>query len=327
MKRRTFMMGMSATLLTPHIARAQSKAVVTVAQAADPALEAALWAAMNGKVTSDTVDLRVDLVSIPATIQAISTQQYDIVVAVMHLLPRLAQQGVPVRIVSSCFRYSKNGGGSRLWVMADGPKTPEDLKGKKIGVSSLASSGVTNNRIMLSELFGSNVALDGGDFTWVEIPTATLPAALEGGQVDAVVLSNTQDYAASQDTRKRVLIDTNGEMRKAFDVQVPGTVMVSYEDRLEARKAEFLEANRLLAASVEYLNNNRDEVFAAIAEKAKIKAEYLKWYYEFYADAAYDFVPSDLVAIGKYWEAAKKAGVIEDYPAPETLLWEEVKFG
>src|SRR5690606_1831546 len=121
MKRRTFCIGAASTLFAPYIARAQTKARITLAQAADPALEAALWPVMNGRIPSDKVEFDISFVSIPATVQAISTQQYDIVVCGTNLLPTFYRQGLPLKVLSTCFRYSEKGGGTRLWVAKDGP--------------------------------------------------------------------------------------------------------------------------------------------------------------------------------------------------------------
>lgn len=327
MKRRTFLISATAaTLAAPSIVRAQSKTKLTMGQANDPALIAPLWAAANNKVTSDLVEIDFSYVSIPAVIQAIMTQQYDLAPCVTQAMPKLAARGLPVKAISAGFRYSEGGGGSRLWVMADGAASPKELKGGKIGVSSLSSGGVTNNRIMMAEVYGLDVSIDGGDFTWLEIPPGTLPTALQSGQIDAAVLSNSQDYAASENDDMRPLFDVNGEMRKFFDVQVPGIMTVGFESKLNERPEEFKAADELLLASRNYMLENRDEVFGAVAEEQGSDTAYLDWYYSKYADAGYDLLQSDLVAMDAYWAALKKLGELDSYPDPKTLIWEQATF-
>lgn len=326
MKRRTFMLSAAATIAMPYVARAQSKSKLSMGQANDPALIAPLWAAANNKVTSDRVEIDFSYVSIPAIIQAIMTQQYDLAPGVTQALPKLTARGLPVKAISAGFRYSQGGGGSRLWVMNNGAATPQDMKGGKIGVSSLSSGGVTNNRIMMAEVYGLDVSLEGGDFTWVEIPPGTLPTALQAGQIDAAVLSNSQDYAASERDDMRPLFDVNGEMRKYFDVQVPGIMTISFEDRLNERPEDFKAADELLLASRNYMLENREEVFNAVAEEEGSETAYLEWYYSKYADAGYDLRQSDLVAMERYWEALKKLGELKSYPDPKTLIWDQATF-
>ena len=210
--------------------------------------------------------------------------------------------------------------------MADGAASPKELKGGKIGVSSLGSGGVTNNRIMMAEVYGLDVSIDGGDFTWLEIPPGTLPTALRSGQIDAAVLSNSQDYSASENDDMRPLFDVNGEMRKFFDVQVPGIMTVSFEDRLNERPDEFKAADELLLASRNYMLENREEVFGAVAEEQDSDTAYLDWYYSKYADAGYDLLQSDLVAMDAYWAALKKLGELKSYPDPKTLIWDQATY-
>jgi len=312
----------AATLSLSPVA---AKEVVTMVHPTDPAFEASVWPILNGKVTSDKVDLQVSFTSIEAVIHAVGTQQYDLIPMVTNILPKLAQRGLPAKIIATNQRYSFKGGGSRVYVAADGPiKTVADLKGKTIGVTSLNSSGVTAARVTMAKLFGANVALDGGDFKWVEMPLAVLPTALKSHRIDAAVLSNQFDYNAYNDTKDYRLLFPQG-LKDALGVAVPGTVVLGYEPKLKARPEVFEEAARLLKASAEYVRTHQDEVFGAVAKKNNIDAAYLKWYYEYYANIPYDLTQDDLKGIVAFWDALDSLKMGSGKPDVKSLVWDKVK--
>jgi NitT/TauT family transport system substrate-binding protein len=300
-----------------------AKELVTMVHPTDPIFEASVWPILNNKVTSDKIDLTVAFTSIPAVIQSATTKQYDLVPMVSNALPRLVERGLPLKIMSTNQRYSFDGG-SNLYVAASGPiKSPDDLKGKTIGVTSLNSSGVTAMRIILADGYKTNVALEGGDFKWVEMPLAVLQTALASGRVDGAILSNQFDYMAQSNKDLRPLFRKS--LKSTLGVAVPTTVVIGYEDKLKARPEAFIEANRLLRASAEYVSAHPDEVFNAIAEKNKIDAGYLKWYYSHYAEVPYDLTKDDLVGIKAFWAAIAKLGAIKSIPKVEDLVWDKAK--
>ena len=299
-----------------------AREAVTMVHPTDPVFEASVWPILNNKVTSDKVELKVSFTSIPAVIQAATTKQYDLVPMVTNALPRLVERGLAVKVLSTNQRYSF-GGGSNMYFAASGPiKSVEDLKGKTIGVTSLNSSGVTAIRVIMSQTSNVNVALEGGDFRWVEMPLAVLQTALSSGRVDAAILSNQYDYMASSNKDLRVL--SRKSLKEALGVAVPTTLLVGYEEKLKARPEAFVEANRLLRASAEYIDAHPDEVFAEIARKNNIDVGYLKWYYKNYAEIPYDLTKDDLKGIKAFWAAIAKLGMIKDTPKVEDIVWDKV---
>jgi ABC-type nitrate/sulfonate/bicarbonate transport system substrate-binding protein len=316
--------GLLATLALGG-APAAAKDIVTLVHPTDPAFEASVWPIQNGKVTSDKVDVQVSFTSIQAVIQAAGTQQYDLIPMVTNILPKLVERGVPVKLIATNQRYSFKGGGSRLYVAADGPiKSMADLKGKTIGVTSLNSSGVTATRVVMAQLFKANVALDGGDYKWVEMPLAVLPTALISGRIDAAILSNQYDYQAYQNHKDYRLLFPEG-LKDALGVAVPGTVILGYTPKLNARPEAFVEAVKLLKASADYVRSHPDEVFGAVAKKNDIDPGYLKWYYEYYADIPYDLTKNDLKGIEAFWGAVEKLHMVGATPKLQDLIWDKVK--
>jgi len=311
-----------ALLLASH--PALSKEVITMVHPHDPIFEASMWPLLNGKVPSDKVEFKVTFTSIPAVIQAASTKQYDLVPMVTQALPRLVERGLPFKVLATNQRYQFNGGGSHVYVAANGPiKSVADLKGKTIGVTSLNSSGVTAMRVVLLNKYNANVALDGGDFKWVEMPLAVLPTALQSGRVDAAVLSNQQDYRAINSKDFRTLFPEG--LKEAVGASVPTTMVVSFDDKLKSRPEAFVEAARMLRASADYMMKNQDEVFAAVAKNDAEDIAYLKWYVQNYAGIPYDLTADDFKGIEAFWEASKKLQIVKDTPQVKDIIWERIQ--
>ncbi|MCR4638617.1 ABC transporter substrate-binding protein [Ruminococcus sp.] len=86
-------------------------------------------------------------------------------------------------------------GCTKLLVKKDsGIKSVSDLKGKKIGVSSLAGSeAVTAKRLLFSN--GFDISADSSDIEFLVYSTADQPIALQNGAVDAIC---TMDPVATQ---------------------------------------------------------------------------------------------------------------------------------
>lgn len=301
---------------------AASKEIITMVHPHDPIFEASMWPILNGKVKSDKVEFQVTFTSIQAVIQAAQTKQYDLVPMVTQVLPRLVDRGLGFKVISTNQRYQFDGGGSHLYVKADGPiKSVADLKGKTIGVSSLNSSGVTASRVVLLEKYKANVALDGGDFKWVTMPLAVLVTALQSGRIDAAVLSNQQDYEALHNQKEfRVLVPEG--LKDAVGVSVPTTMVISYDDKLSARPEAFVEAARMLNESAKYVRAHPDEVFTAVAKKDNADIGYMKWYFKNYADIPYDLTTDDLKGIQAFWDAAKKLQIVKGTPPVKSVIWD-----
>jgi NitT/TauT family transport system substrate-binding protein len=312
---------LAGALLTLSVPAA-AKETLSMVQPHDPIFEASMWPIVNHKVTSDKVDVQVTYTSIQSVIQAAVTKQYDLVPMVTQALPRLVARGLDLKVISTNQRYQYKGGGSHLYVAATSPiRSVADLKGKTIGVTSLNSSGVTASRIVLSKAYKMNVALDGGDFKWVEMPLPVLPTALSSGRIDAAVLSNQQDYEALNNKKDfRVLVPEG--MIEALGVAIPTTVVISYDEKLKARPEAFVEAARLLRQSAEYVRAHEDEVFGAIAKESGADVGYMKWYMDNYADIPYDLTQDDLKGMQVLWEESKKLGILKDAPKAQAIVWD-----
>src|SRR3954447_24087193 len=85
--------------LSLPLASAFAVEVITVGSIADPGYDSALWALQNGKVSDPSIEVKITALAIPSIMQAVMTQQYNVVPTGIISVPQLAEQGVPVRIV------------------------------------------------------------------------------------------------------------------------------------------------------------------------------------------------------------------------------------
>lgn len=90
-------------------------------------------------------------------------------------------QGIPVKVAHTTYQ---NGLGAVIFNTDSGIKTPEDLKGKKVAVTSLGSPNYIQLQVMLKE---AGLSVD--DVQVEIIGTGAILNALTTGEVDAIVFS------------------------------------------------------------------------------------------------------------------------------------------
>jgi NitT/TauT family transport system substrate-binding protein len=303
------------------LASATAKETVTYAYQLDPTFDAAVWALKNGKVTSDTIEVELASLTIPALIQATLTKQYDVIQSDTIGVPRSAARGLNLVIMSTAIRYSQKGVGHNVYVRADSPyQSIPDLKGKKIGVPSLGSAGFHMLRMWIEEKYGVNADPSGGDFQFVETPPSGLITGLDAGRFDAGTMLYSQAYKAREDKSYRAVAVPARGMFELWGVQMVPSVNVAYPEKIAARPAAFKEFNRLLRASVEYLKAHPDEVFGGVSAESKMSPDFFKIVFTDFAEIPADITDGDIKAIDKLWELAAKRGLLQSKPDVKAFL-------
>lgn len=302
---------------------AWAKDVVSFGYLADPSHEAVMWALKNGKVASDTVEIEATALQIPALIQATVARSYDVVQTAGMAIPRARARGLDLRIIGTALRYQDAGQGADIWVPADSDiQTAEDLKGRKLAVYSVGSSGITLVRIALADTHGLDVDLKSGDLEFVEMPAPGMPAALAGGRVDAATLIHAQAFAAQETGEFRSVVSTAVDNVEAFGVRMVSAVLAGYGDKLEAEPEKYREFLRLLDASAEYAVANPDEVFPAVAEETGVDPAFFERWFAEYSSFPVLISEDDRKAIEILWAEAEKLGLLEDVPPVEETIWD-----
>lgn len=312
--------GLLLALVSACASHAKEK--ITFAYQVDPVFEAVLWGIKNGKVTSDLIDVEAIPLAIPALIQATMTKRYDVVQTDTIGVPRSAERGLELRILSTAIRYRPEGDAQILFVpKSSAVKTINDLKGKKIAVSSLGSTGFHNLQFALGEVSGLNVNVMGGDFSWVELPPAAMYSALSQNRVDAASMSLTHTYRAKMSGEFRPAVFAGKILFDRFKVQMISSVNVSYPEKLDARPQAYREFNRLLKASADYMRAHSAEVYASVGKSYNVDPQILRGLQLTLAEFPAELEQQDLPALAKEWELAKKYGLLKVTPNVNHFVW------
>jgi NitT/TauT family transport system substrate-binding protein len=308
-----------APAFAPAVAQAQN--TVTFGYLADPSYEAALWALRNGKVPSK-VKVEATPLHIPALIQATAARTYDVIMTAAVAVPRARERGLDLKIIGTGLRYHASGEGAGIWVKKGSPiKKAEDLKGKKLGVYSLGSAGITLIRIALADVHGLNVAVRGGDLQFIETPGPALPAALASGSIDAATLIHSQAYKAMQTGDFVAITQTAGDLTKKFGVRMVSAVYAGYGDKLDAHPDDYKEFLKAVHASVQYALAHPDEVFPAVAASTKTDVGFFKTWYSKFSEIPVLLSDDDMKAIGVLWKRSIEMGILKQAPPVAETVW------
>lgn len=320
---RSSIFALAAAILLPFAAPAGAKEVVTFGYLADPSHEAVLWALRNGKVTSETIDVKATGLQIPALIQATSARTYDVIETAAMAIPRARARGLDLLIMGAGLRYHKSGEGAGIWVKKDSPiKTVADLKGKRLAVYSLGSAGITLVRIALHDVYGLNVALKGGDLEFVEMPAPTMPAALATDKVDAATLIHSQAFKAMQTGEFRPIAQTAQDLSDKLKLRMVSAVLAGYGEKLRAKPDVYREFQRVLHASMEYARQHPDEVFPAVGKEFNVDPEFFKVWFSRFSEFPVVMSDQDTKAIALLWEKSKELDILKSYPPVEESIWD-----
>ena len=322
-RRRVLKAAAASVVMAALPVRGRAKETLTYAYLVDPSHDAVVYAMTHGKVASDLIEVETKALAIPALIQATSARQFDVIETAVISLPRARDQGLELSILSTALRYNKSGEGADIWVKADSPiHSVGELKGKTLGVYGISSAGITLVRLALWKKYGLNVALQGGDLNFVELPAPALPAALASGKIDAATLIHSQAYAASKSGDFRSIAHTALDMYDIFKLRMVSAVNVGYPEKLRARPQAYEEFDRLLKASVDYALAHLDEVAEAVAKTSGVEPDFFKAWFARYSDFPAVVSAQDIRAIDKLYELSKELGLLKDYPPAASLVWD-----
>ena len=309
-----------AALLAAGAAHAQT--VVKFGYLADPSHEAVIWALKNGKVKSDKVQVEATPLDISALIQATAARTYDVVQTAAVAVPRARERGLDLRIIGTALRYHASGEGAGIWVPKNSPiKSVADLKGKKLGVYSIGSAGITLIRIALSDVHGLNTATRGGDVELVEIPAPALPAALASGRIDAATLIHAQAFKAAKDGDFVAITQTAEDLSKKLGSRMVSAVLAGYGDKLEANPDTYIEFLRVLRASVEYAQQHPDEVYAAAGAATGTDPEFFRAWFTRFSEFPVSLTGQDITAIDLLFKRSVDLGLMKDAPPAMQAVW------
>lgn len=297
------------------------KESVSLAYYQDPGYELTLWAAKEGKVTSDKVTLKAEALGIVQLIQMLNTKQYDLGETAAIAVPRLIAAGAPIKIVG--------GGGVAQGAMdvfalvareASGIKNPSQLKGKKLATEALGATNFLQVRMVLNQKYGLNAALKGGDVELIEAPPTNIGAMLQQGQVDAAYLNYATLLKLRDSKDLRVISNPQKEYQDAFKATPVVSVLVTFDEKIKAKGPSIQEALKLLRASHDYYRANRAEVEKAVAEKYKADLAFLTWWGDNY-DFRIHWDSETETGVRRLYDLAAESKEVPKVPNFDALIW------
>jgi NitT/TauT family transport system substrate-binding protein len=306
-------------------APATAKDTISFAYLLDPAYDAVVWPLTHGKVTSETVDVHVKSLDIPALLQATGAKTYDVIMTAAIGVPQAKSRGLELSIMATALRNHAQGGkGGAIYVKADSPyKTMQDLKGKTLATQSMPSTGTTLMRIGLWKTYGMNVSFDGGDLRWVEVPATAMPGALLTGRIDAASLTHSEAYNASRSKEFRIVASLDDAINKAIGEPAVVAILAGYPEKLAAKPAAYKEFARMVKASADYTRAHVDEVAGALSKETKMDPSFFSDWLNEYTEVPMAVSDNDVKAIQRLWELSKELNIIKEYPSAESMIWKD----
>jgi NitT/TauT family transport system substrate-binding protein len=221
---------LSAVALAAGATFAQAQTTVRVAWCAKTVSSAAAPYAIATKMGWFAKDgIKVELVPMPGStdcVKAVATKDVQYGVPSIEPVGIIRQQGIKIKNFYTAYQSNIYG----IAVPEDSPiKTFADLKGKKIGVTSMASAGVIIARALAAN-HGFNPDKDVSIVVAGE--AAQTAALLRSNQVDALSQFDTQ-YALTENAGARLRMLDASEIAK-----FPSNGFIALEDTLVNKRAE-----------------------------------------------------------------------------------------
>ncbi|MDR3170202.1 MAG: ABC transporter substrate-binding protein [Treponema sp.] len=158
----------------------------------------------------------------------------------------------------------------KVMVSPDSPiQNPADLKGKKIGVSGLATSTAVIPKRYLAEL-GFKVEGENADVEFVVYPSAELPLALERGLVDAIGTEDPTATITENAGKGRVIINsaTDDYLRDEFCCVTP--IRSEAVKKYPESSAKFVRA---IQKAAKFVQENPEETARILADNHYVAGE------------------------------------------------------
>ena len=157
----------------------------------------------NGYFAEEGLNFEAINIDSAVIAEAVGTGQVDAGFGLVGKFVQPLENGLPMKLTAGIHT-----GCAKLLVPLDSDiKTVADLKGKRIGVSSLADSPCLTAKRSLASV-GVGVTADNMEVEFVVFSAADLPMALQNGAVDAICHADPAISKAQEEYNLRAIINT-----------------------------------------------------------------------------------------------------------------------
>ena len=278
------------------------------------------YAIMNGLVSSDKVDVTIDLTTsndaqllagaypigaMSITGFATATEKSDI-----------AFQAVGIYLADTGLDSSL--GVDVVYTKADSKLTsPRDLAGKKVGVPGLQTAAAGTFLGLLKSVYG----IDESQMTLVDSPAPQLITLLGKGDLDAALLLGDPSVQTYYNPSFKVLWDVDQTFEHAYGTYNPATFLVVQADYLKKNRDVVKAVYDLLKESGQYGKEHMVELSQTyVAEKGGSAELYQKAYKDHYSVT---FAPVEgqlQTSVMAIFGFVKERGIISKLPDPAAVF-------
>ena len=225
-------------------------------------------------------------------VQLITVRQSDVIIAAtvggelnfMDIIPTAilaSVRGLPIRTIAVVLKRAP-------YVLIGQPnvRSPEELKGKRIGVSSVGGMSA----YLVREIIARNGLNPDRDVTFLAIGgTSARTAALFGGTIDAALVVAPDNYALERKGYRRLLMASDY-------VNYPLSGVAASADFLAKNKAVAISFLKGLLEGAKFARENKSDTLSFIKSYLKVPDEEAEKSYDFLIkEMPQDLLPEDAV--------------------------------
>jgi NitT/TauT family transport system substrate-binding protein len=225
-------------------------------------------------------------------VQLITVRQSDVIIAAtvggelnfMDIIPTAilaSVRGLPIRTIAVVLKRAP-------YVLIGQPnvRSPEELKGKRIGVSSVGGMSA----YLVREIIARNGLNPDRDVTFLAIGgTSARTAALFGGTIDAALVVAPDNYALERKGYRRLLMASDY-------VNYPLSGVAASSDFLAKNKAVAISFLKGLMEGAKFARENKSDTLSFIKSYLKVPDEEAEKSYDFLIkEMPQDLLPEDAV--------------------------------
>ena len=266
----------------------------------------------NGYFEEEGLNYEAIAVESGVIAEAVGTSQVDAGFGLVGKFVQPLENGLPMKLTAGIHT-----GCTKLVVPSDSDiQTVADLKGKKIGVSSLADSPCLTAKRSLANA-GVGVTADNMEVEFVVFSNADLPMALQNGAIDAFCAADPAVSKAQEEYNLRAIIDTTTDEEYKDEYCCLSFVTTDLAEKHPDLAAKY---TRAVMKAAKWIEENSEE-----AAKIQLDNNYVTGELEFNAKIleSYNFNPTvsgGYEALEKSVKELQAIGIIRQETDAQTLI-------